>query len=389
MRTARNYLAREIYRSTAVILVALVGLFIFFALIEGLDKVGEKLTLMQLFYIQLLETPNYLYELLPIGLLIGAVLALAGMAQRNELTILRVSGVSGVKLLLTLWIISIPLVLFAFVLSEYITPAAEIQGSKVKLAIFGKTDGGRMSSGYWFKETDTNGNPRIINIKDMSADGVVSRVTVLEFGNNNNLTAYVEATKGQFKQNKLYLSQVIKTTIHPKSSAALANADVSGKPIISVEKIPSYTINTSLNQERLLSQVLAPERMAITDLLDYIQYLEANNQLAERQEIALWRKIAYPFTLLVMITIAAPVGFLQTRRGGISIKMFAGIIIGVGFFMANELSQNAGMLGNWAPWATATVPSLIGLACAITALLAMENNHTISLWWRERRLQKS
>src|SRR5690606_1805869 len=98
MRTARRYLAREIYRSSAVVLLALIGLFTFFALIEELDNIGGSFTLLNLFYMQALALPTRLYDLLPIGLLIGAILALAGLAQRNELVILRVSGVSGMKL---------------------------------------------------------------------------------------------------------------------------------------------------------------------------------------------------------------------------------------------------------------------------------------------------
>src|SRR3546814_9194660 len=105
MPTARRYLAREIYRSSAVVLMALIGLFTFFALIEELDSVGTKFTLLNLFYMQALALPTRLYDLLPIGLLIGAILALAGLAQRNELVILRVSGVSGMKLLAMLWVV--------------------------------------------------------------------------------------------------------------------------------------------------------------------------------------------------------------------------------------------------------------------------------------------
>ena len=40
-------------------------------------------------HMQALALPTRLYDLLPIGLLIGAILALAGLAQRNELVILR------------------------------------------------------------------------------------------------------------------------------------------------------------------------------------------------------------------------------------------------------------------------------------------------------------
>src|SRR5690606_41390522 len=102
MRTTRRYLAQEIYRSSSVVLIALLGLFTLFALIEELDKVGTRFTLLNLFYMQALAVPAYLYDLLPIGVLTGAVLALAGLAQRRELGIVRVSGVSGFKLLATL-----------------------------------------------------------------------------------------------------------------------------------------------------------------------------------------------------------------------------------------------------------------------------------------------
>src|SRR5690606_40296087 len=96
------------------------------------------------FYMQALALPSYLYDLLPIGVLIGAVLALAGLAQRNELVILRVSGVSGFKLLGLLWVVTIPWVIGAFILSEVITPAADLKASDVSLRLLGNTEGGRM-----------------------------------------------------------------------------------------------------------------------------------------------------------------------------------------------------------------------------------------------------
>src|SRR5690606_5065455 len=389
MRTARRYIAREIYRSTAVVLVALVGLFMFFALIEGLDKVGQRLTLLNLFYLQALDLPNHLYELLPIGLLIGAVLALAGLAQRNELTILRASGVSGMRLLGALWLITIPLVLGAFILSEFITPAAELRGSESRLALLGRTDGGRLSSGYWFKEADEQGGTRIINIGQLTGQGRVDDVVLYEFAPDATLRDVVQAANGQFEQGRLVLRDLTETRIHPQSANALADARIPDAPISELVHLDQRSVPTSLTPERLTARILTPERMAISDLLDYIRYLKNNQLEADRQEVALWRKIAYPFTLLVMVTIAAPIGFMQTRRGGVGLKVFAGIILGVGFFMLNQLALNAGMLGDWPPWATAPVPSLAGQAAALPALVAMGQRHPLSLWLRQRRLQRS
>ena len=136
-------------------------------------------------------------------------------------------------------------------------------------------------------------------------------------------------------------------------------------------------LDTSLTPERLIARVLTPERMSISDLIDYIRYLSENNLTTERQVVALWRKIAYPFTLFVMMTIAAPVAFMQTRKGGVGSKVFIGILLGVGFFMANQLALNVGMLSRWAPWVTALVPNLAALFLAFGALLMMENQHGV------------
>ena len=377
MRTTRRYLAKEIYRSSSVVLIALLGLFTFFALIEELDKVGSGFTLLNLFYMQALALPTYLYDLLPIGVLIGAVLALAGLAQRNELVILRVSGISGFKLLGMLWLVTIPWVLGAFVLSEVITPAAELKASDVSLRLLGRAEGGRMSSGYWFKETDARGGTRIINISQLSTDGSVSEITLYEFRAGQELAAMSQAATGRFGGGSLHLYDVTQTIIDESSIEALEDAEPPSEPVTRLEHLPERVLDTTLTPERLIARVLTPERMSILDLADYIRYLSDNNLQTERQVVALWRKIAYPFTLFVMMTIAAPIAFMQTRRGGVGSKVFIGILLGVGFFMANQLALNVGMLSRWAPWVTALVPNLGALALAFSALLLMENQHGV------------
>lgn len=377
MRTARRYLAREIYRSCAVVLLALVGLFTFFALIEDLDSVGTKFTLINLFYLQALQLPTRLYELLPIGLLIGAILALASLAQRNELVILRVSGVSGIKLLAMLWIITVPWVIGAFVLSEVVTPAAEIKNSEASLQLLGRAGGGRLNSGYWFKEEGSSGGDRIINIAELKANGGVSDVTVYEFQQDQELTRFSRAKDGYFDDGRLVLEVVTETHIDENALMALADAQPPASPLTRVQQVEQRELATTLTPERLIARILTPERMSIAVLLDYIGYLEANHLQTDRQVVALWRKVAYPFTLLVMITIAAPVGFMQTRRGGVGGKVFIGILLGVGFFMINQLALNVGLLGRWPPWFTALVPNLAALLLAFGSLILMENQHNV------------
>ncbi|MVW73380.1 MULTISPECIES: LPS export ABC transporter permease LptG [unclassified Bordetella] len=378
MRTARRYLAREIYRSCAVVLLALLGLFTFFALVDDLDNVGDKFSMLALLYMQALALPTRLYDLLPIGLLIGAVLALAGLAQRNELVILRVSGVSGMRLLGMLWIVTIPLVIGATLLSEFVTPAAEIKSGEASLMFRGKASGARMDSGYWFKEPTRDNGTRIINIAKLLANGNVEGVTLYEFEPGLTLASLSTAANGTFTEDKLVLHDVTETHLDKEAAQALANAKPPARPPAEVTKLPQRELDTTLSASRLMARVLTPERMSVSTLLDYIDYLHHNQLDASRQVVALWRKVAYPFTLFVMITIAAPISFMQTRRGGVGAKVFIGILLGVGFFMLNQLALNVGMLSRWPAWLTALGPNLGAVLIALGALSLMEYRHVTS-----------
>jgi len=64
---------------------------------------------------------------------------------------------------------------------------------------------------------------------------------------------------------------------------------------------------------------------------------------------------------------------MQARSGGLSLKVFAGIMLGMGFHLVNNLFSHLGLLNTWPPFATAVLPSLLFLLAAITAL-----------WWVER-----
>jgi len=371
-------LAREIYRSCAVVLVALLGLFTFFALVEDLDNVGDKFSMLALLYMQALALPTRLYDLLPIGLLIGAVLALAGLAQRNELVILRVSGVSGLRLMGMLWVITLPLVIGATLLSEYVTPAAEIKSGEASLEYRGKAGGVRMDSGYWFKEPISGGGTRIFNIATLLANGNVEGITLYEFDTGFALKSFSQAKTGIFAEDKLVLQEVTNTLLDEEAALALANAQQPINPPANVTTIAQRELDTTLNPTRLLARVLTPERMSLTTLVDYIDYLDHNQLDASRQEVALWRKVAYPFTLLVMMTIAAPIGFMQTRRGGVGAKVFIGILLGVGFFMINQLALNIGMLSRWPHWLTALGPNIAAVLIALGALTLMEYKHALT-----------
>ncbi|WP_048767820.1 LPS export ABC transporter permease LptG [Oligella urethralis] len=375
MKTARRYIASEIYRSTIAVTLVLVGLFMFFDMIENLDNLNERFTFGSLLLLQLMQIPTRLYDLLPIALLIGAIIALAGLAQRNELVVLRVSGISSRRLLGMLWMGTIPIMVFALLLSEGVTPYAESKTGQLNLQLLGKSSGARMNSGYWFREPTDNGALRVINISRIDSEREVENIRIYNFDAEGKFKELIHAQRGLFQHQELQLTQAKLIRTDFDLETALMDPAAPLTPLSTQTMLDSYTISTSLTQARLLASELQPDRMSIMGLLDYIQYLEDNHLQSNRQVVALWRKGVYPFTLLVMITLVAPISFMQTRKGGAGLKVFGGILIGVVFFMINQLALNLGMLNNLPPWLTALAPNTIALVIASLALYLIERKN--------------
>lgn len=375
MKTARRYIASEIYRSTIAVTLVLVGLFMFFDMIENLDNINERFTFSALIGMQMMQIPTRMYDLLPIALLIGSIIALAGLAQRNELVVLRVSGVSSRNLLTMLWIATIPIMVFALILSEGVTPYAEAKTGQLNLTLLGKSSGARMNSGYWFREPADNGDLRVINISKISSDTDVENIRIYHFDTEGKFKTLIHAKNGTFKNKELLLTNVKLISTDFDLETVLSDPNASLEPLSTRSTLDDYVLSTSLTQERLLASELQPDRMSMVDLLDYIQYLDENHLQSNRQVVALWRKSVYPFTLLVMITLAAPISFMQTRKGGAGLKIFGGILIGVVFFMINQLALNLGMLNNLPPWLTALAPNTLALIVATLALYLIERKN--------------
>ena len=104
------------------------------------------------------------------------------------------------------------------------------------------------------------------------------------------------------------------------------------------------------------------------NLFRYIQHLIENHQDTQRYDIALWKKVLYPFAVLVMLVLSLPFAYLHTRAGVVGVKVFGGIMLGMSFQLVNTLFSHVGMLNTWPAPLTAALPALIYLALGMAGL---------------------
>ena len=66
-----------------------------------------------------------------------------------------------------------------------------------------------------------------------------------------------------------------------------------------------------------------------------------------------------------MVLLALPFAFMQTRKGGVGVRVVTGIMLGLSFFILTAATQYIGPLVTWSPIGLAVAPSLIFLSIAI------------------------
>ena len=97
-------------------------------------------------------------------------------------------------------------------------------------------------------------------------------------------------------------------------------------------------------------------------------------QETKRYEIEFWNHIVYPILIFVMLMVAMPFAYLNARAGGMAVKIFCGLVIGVVFFGIDNAFTFAGT--------TSALPAMmIPLVPVVLMLFAT----SAALWFAERR----
>jgi len=370
-----RYLSREIFQATAVVLVGFLGLFGFFDLFEELENIGRgNYRLVDALTRVVLATPSHIYELMPIAVLIGAIWALAMFAQHAEFTAMRAAGLGRIRALRELLALGFLCVGITALFGEVLAPPAERLAQSLRLSAMGATVSAEFRSGVWVKDTtrDDAGELeriRFVNVAQVRPDATLSDLRVYEFDPQFRLRALLLAAQGRYTSDGQWLlTDVVETQLEPEATARLTDTLETRVAQASRLKIDQKIWNSGLDPSIVSVLLVQPERMSAIDLFHYVQHLRDNRQQVSRYEIALWKKIIYPFAALVMLALALPFGYLQTRSGGIALKVFSGIMLGVAFHFLNGLASHLGLLNTWPAWISALMPSALALALALSLL---------------------
>jgi len=376
MRIYERYFSRQVYLAFVFILFAFSGLFFFFDLINELNTVGHGNYKFGYAVLRVaLQTPSRFYEIIPVAALISAIYVFAQMAANSEYTIFRVSGLSTGQALRSLLKIGIPLVALTYFIGEVVGPYSDQLSERVRLEALGSAVSSNFASGVWVKDTltareDGQQVTRFVNVGELMPDASIRGVRIYEFDPSFKLTNVRTANTGRYEgAGHWLLTGVTDTKLTSLPPAPNTPADALN-PVYRATQItlPEYSLRSELTPQILSVLLVSPDRMSMFNLFRYIQHLVENRQDTQRYEIALWKKLLYPFAVLVMLVLSLPFAYLHTRAGVVGVKVFGGIMLGMSFQLINTLFSHIGMLNTWPAPVTAALPGLLYLALGLGGL---------------------
>ncbi len=364
MRTVRRMLYRDIASSVSFVALAFLSLTFFIDFVDELQKVGRSgYSLWTAIVGSLMELPGNLYELLPIAVLIGTIYSMARLAQSSEFTILRTGGLSPLRALRLLALLALLFSALTFALGDYVVPFTERQNALLKATLAGGRKLG--ATGAWLKDrqvTEQGERNYAVNVSGIDGRATLVGVRIFEFDAEGRHLSRIVAGEARVGADGVWTLSDAELTRWPAGSADAASADQ-----VQHQTLPTLRWPSTLSAGVVSAAVLPLKTMSTVELWRYSQHLSDQEQAAQRYQIQFWKKALYPLACLVLTALALPFAYLHARAGGISIKVFGGIMLGICFVLLNNVAGHIGLLNGWTPWLVAAAPSAVFMLLSLAA----------------------
>lgn len=337
-----RYVLGGVLRGTLLVLLTLMALSSFVSFIGQVDDVGQgEYTTPDAAIYVLLTLPLIAYQLAPIATLLGALVGLGNLASHSELIVMRAAGISPWRLARSVVIAGVAIAAFVAALGEFIAPPAEQYAKRLRtLALNNELSMGQGQSG-WIRDGNV-----VINIEHLFDEDRTGGIYVFTLDDERNLKSIVRAGSANYRADGEWVLDDARRTDF-------------GDGRVAAEHLGEVIQATALSPELLGLSVVDPDSLASRGLFEYIRYLRANGLDADRYLSALWSRVATIFSVVVMAVLALPFVFGPLRSSGAGQRVFVGVLIGAGYFLANRLVANSGAVYGLDPALTAWIPTIV------------------------------
>lgn len=344
---ARRILAWHVIKATGLSMLAAVALLtllqVLFAYLAELGELNAHYGAWQALLYVFWDTPYKAQQVLEISALIGAVIGLGSLASNSELVVMRSVGVSLWRIVGWAIYPALLLILLSFVLSQWVIPYTNEQAKAVQKQ--GYTASLGEVRGYWTRE-----GQRFVYIDYANAKGQLERIQAMDFDDDYRLVSSITAEKGVFQHAKQWqLSDVNQVDIFDDGHAQRVH---SAQQHLALALQPKYVHMVTVD----------PENLAPSQLLSFMGYLHEYSQVPKKYELAFWKKVAAPFSMIALVVVACSFVFGPLRQQSMGFRLVIALFTGLGFYYLQDFMGYASLVYSPSPAWFVFLPVLCLLA---------------------------
>lgn len=347
MNILDRYIGQSVIVGVAIVLTIFVVLYELFAFAGEAGQIGRAdYTIWTAILYSLLLVPQHVYELFPLSMLLGTMLGLGWLANHNELVIIRMAGVSLVRIIGSIMKTAIMLMLLAMVIGEGIAPPLHQYAGEMQIKALHQKINVNTDYGLWARDGDT-----YINVNRVENDGRLIGITLYQFTENKVIKRQLEAKQAIYDGEQWQMQSVTETTYKNNSFTVKNKKEMSWKTLLDLDMVKIVAI--------------PPDHLSIWKLDSYIDYLKNNELEFTKYELVYWNKLYAPFTILAMVLLAIPFVFGSIRNISIGKQILMGFLVGISFYMVSRLLGQVSLIYNIPAVISALLPTLIVIGLSL------------------------
>ncbi|MEO7807455.1 MAG: LPS export ABC transporter permease LptG [Steroidobacteraceae bacterium] len=347
-----RYIIRTLLGGVALVMsvvVTLNGLFLFISQQDDIGT-GTYSAVNALWYV-LLNIPEQAFEMLPIGALIGGLVGLGQLARNSELTVLRASGLSVLRIARSVALGGLVLVAIALLIGEWLAPTLGQMARDYKAIAKFSNVSFAGQGGAWIRDGEI-----IIKAEQQSGAGEYGGLMVFDLSPDNRVLGIGRATSATAQPDGHWqLRDYAESRFEDERVVARVDAQ--------------RDLESGVSAGFLGVAAKDPMSLSIRTLYGLIDYLRGNRQDVRSYVFAFWSRVARTVGILFATLQALPFVFGSLRAAGAGARTTFGLVLGVGYFLLQRMVENGTFAFNLDPALLAWLPTAL-LAAITIGLLA-------------------
>jgi lipopolysaccharide export system permease protein len=351
MKILDRYIVVKFLRWLFPVLLLLLALLSCVALADELEKVGKgTFSQIDAFLVLLYTSPRRIVDLMPVSALLGGLMGLGAMANHHELIAARAAGMSKARMARPVFeavLLAAALVIF---MQALLIPVSERAASELRSKALEETSlgvGGKLE--FW-----TRSGENFVHVSDVLFNRILENIEIYNTDSNGKLRQLIQARRGTIVGSDTWLlEEVVRTRLDGLTATEDRRTSMEWQGLLSEE------------QANIL--ILPLEALAPLDLVRYITHLQANDLDTHHFRVIFWQQVSVVITVLAMGLLSLPLLVGSTRAISASQRIIMGGIIGIVFYLLQQVTGHFAELFNLIPSVTILTPVLLLLAIAVMA----------------------